>query len=215
MSRIGMEPVKLPEGASVSFTIVPPPAGNLLNYPMTKRMWMIKPRNTIHDFGECTVVNVTGPKGSVSQKLHSVVQVRLEGDQVVVEPRCGGTSKAGQTMWGTARALVANMVRGVTRGYSRELEFVGVGFRAALDKERLVCKLGVSHDVIYEIPARFAKYVTLAMPTQTQVVVTGVDKQAVHEVAAQIRDMKRPEPYKGKGIRYAGEVIKLKAGKKK
>lgn len=215
MSRIGKMPVKLPEGTSIAIDSVPPPAGDLLKYPMTQRLWTIKPRNIEHDFGECALVHVTGPKGTVSTKLHSVVQVAVEGDQVSVVPRCGGTSKCGQTMWGTARAHIANMVRGVTRGYTRELEFVGVGFRTALDNGRLVSRLGVSHDVIYTLPPRFEGKVTLAVPTQTQVVVSGADKQAVHEVAAQIRDLKRPEPYKGKGIRYAGEVIKLKAGKKK
>lgn len=215
MSRIGQQPVKLPEGARVTVESVPPPTGDLLKYPMTPRLWKIKPRKLEHDFGECALVHVAGPRGTVSTKLHSVVQVRVEGDQVVVSPLCGGTSKCGMTMWGTARALIANMVRGVTRGYTRELEFVGVGFRTALEKGRLVCRLGVSHDVIYELPARFAGTVTLAVPSQTQVVVSGPDKQAVHEVAAQIRDLKRPEPYKGKGIRYAGEVIKLKTGKKK
>lgn len=215
MSRVGKAAVKVPDGASVTIDSIPPPYGDLLKYPMTPRLWKIKPRNLEHDFGECAVVSVTGPKGSVSTKLHSVVQVAVDGDQVIVTPRCGGTSKCGMTMWGTARALIANMVRGVTRGYTRELEFVGVGFRTALDNDRLVCRLGVSHDVIYTLPPRFAGKVKLAVPTQTQVVVSGTDKQAVHEVAAQIRDLKRPEPYKGKGIRYAGEVIKLKAGKKK
>lgn len=216
MSRVGKAPVKVPDGVSVSVAEVPPPFGDLLKYPMTPRMWTIKPRSLEHDFGECALVTATGPKGSLSTKLHSVVRVKVDGDLVVIEPRCGGASTAGRTMWGTARALVANMVRGVTRGYSRELEFVGVGFRGALDTDgRLVCRLGFSHDVVYTVPVRFKGKVALAMPTQTQVVLTGVDKQAVHEVAAQIRDLKRPEPYKGKGIRYVGEVIKLKPGKKK
>jgi large subunit ribosomal protein L6 len=216
MSRVGKAAVKLPEGTTISIDSIPPPAGDLLKYPMTPRLWKVKPRPIMHDFGECALVSVSGPRGSVSTKFHSVVQVKVDGDQVMVEPRCGGESKCGRTMWGTARALIANMVRGVTRGYTRELEFVGVGFRGALEGgSRLVCKLGYSHNVVYTLPKRFEGKAAMAMPSQTQLVVSGVDKQAVHEVAAQIRDLKRPEPYKGKGIRYAGEVIKLRPGKKK
>mmetsp|Transcript_1188 Transcript_1188/g.2781 ORF Transcript_1188/g.2781 Transcript_1188/m.2781 type:complete len:238 (-) Transcript_1188:269-982(-) len=215
MSRIGRQPVKLPEGTSASIEEVVPPMGDLLSYPVSKRLWKARPQPNLHDFGTCAQVTVTGPKGTSSVKLHSIVQVDQQDDRLVVSPRCGGESTCGKVMWGTSRALISNMVTGVTRGYTKELELVGVGFRAALQGDRLVCKLGFSHDVVYEIPERFRGSASIEVPNLTSVVVTGVDKQAVHEVAAQIRDLRRPEPYKGKGIRYAGESIKLKAGKKK
>lgn len=216
MSRVGLVPVKIPTGAAVKVEAVAPPLGDILEYPVNKRLWRAKPRTgKEHDFGDCDVVTVTGPKGEVSRKLHSVVRARVEGDNVVVEPRCGGNSRCGRTMWGTSRAHIANMVHGVTRGYKRDLELVGVGFRAAMQGDGIMFKIGFSHDVTYRVPDRMQHLAQLSVPNQTTISVTGIDKHAVNEVAAQIRDLRRPEPYKGKGIRYAGEVIKLKQGKKK
>jgi large subunit ribosomal protein L6 len=114
-------------------------------------------------------------------------------------------------MWGTSRTLVANLVTGVTKGFEKKLEITGVGYRAAVQGKNLQIALGYSHDVIFPIPAG----ITIATPKPTEVVVTGIDRQKVGQVAAEIRGFRPPEPYKGKGVKYAGEYIFRKEGKKK
>ena len=154
-------------------------------------------------------IEVKGPKGTRSFTATDDVTLSLENDAVKVSPR--GTSKRARQQWGMARSMVENLVIGVTTGFKKELEIQGVGYRAAMAGNVLKLSLGYSHEVNFDVP----KGVTVAVPKQTEIVVEGNDPQAVGEVAAQIRDWRRPEPYKGKGIRYKGEFIFRKEGKKK
>ena len=137
------------------------------------------------------------------------VELKKEGDQLVCKAL--GNSRHANAMSGTMRALVANMVTGVTQGFERRLTLVGVGFRAQAQGDKLNLALGYSHPVVHQMP----KGVKVATPTQTEIVITGVDKQQVGQVAAEVRAYRPPEPYKGKGVRYVNEVIVLKETKKK
>ena len=154
-------------------------------------------------------IEVKGPKGTRSFTAPDDVTITLDGATVTVTPR--GTSKRARSMWGMSRSMVANLVEGVTTGFKKELEIQGVGYRAAAQGTALKLSLGYSHEVLFEAPAG----VTVTAPKQTEILVEGIDQQAVGQVAANIRDWKRPEPYKGKGIRYKGEFIFRKEGKKK
>ncbi|NBB16923.1 50S ribosomal protein L6 [Caulobacter sp. SLTY] len=154
-------------------------------------------------------VSVKGPKGQTSWTVIDDVTVTQEGDELTVAPR--DESTRARAMWGLTRTLVANMVHGVTEGFERKLELVGVGYRAALKGSNLSLQLGFSHDVDVEPPAG----VTFAVPKQTEITISGIDKQAVGEIASKIRRLRPPEPYKGKGVRYAGEKVRRKEGKKK
>ena len=158
---------------------------------------------------EGQTVKMKGPKGQLQFIAHDDVEVKFENGAVKVAPRIE-TNRA-QAMYGTARAQVANLVEGVTKGFEKKLEITGVGYRAAVQGKNLQIALGYSHDVIYPIPAGIA----IATPKPTEVVVTGTDRQKVGQVAAEIRGFRRPEPYKGKGVKYAGEYIFRKEGKKK
>jgi len=151
-------------------------------------------------------VTLKGAKGTLSVPLINGVAVVQESDQLSVKYDESNRMQAGAT-----RAHLANMVKGVTTGYERKLELVGVGYRAAVQGKALNLTLGFSHPVTYEMP----EGITIESPTQTEVLIKGVDKQRVGQVAAEIRDIRPPEPYKGKGVRYAGEKIELKEGKKK
>jgi large subunit ribosomal protein L6 len=155
------------------------------------------------------IVKVKGPKGALQLALHGDVEAKMEKGGVQVDPR--SDSKRARAMWGTYRTLVANLVAGVTNGFERRLEITGVGYRAAVQGKNLQIALGYSHDIVYPIPDGIA----IATPRPTEVVITGIDKQKVGQVAAEIRDFRKPEPYKGKGIKYAGEYIFRKEGKKK
>jgi len=152
-------------------------------------------------------ITVKGPLGALSRTFGSEVAIERNGDELVVK---AALPEAG-AMHGTARALVANMVRGVTEGFEKKLTLVGVGFRAQAAGDKLNLSLGFSHPVVHQMP----KGVTVATPQQTEIVVKGIDKQAVGQVAAQIRAYRPPEPYKGKGVRYHDEHVKLKETKKK
>ncbi|MDP4824123.1 MAG: 50S ribosomal protein L6 [Aestuariivirgaceae bacterium] len=152
---------------------------------------------------------VKGPKGELKFALVDHVIAKLEGAEVDVQPR--DQSKAARSAWGMSRTMVANMVKGVTEGYTRNLEITGVGYRAAVQGKELQLQLGYSHDVKYAIP----EGITIVTPKPTEIVVSGVDKQRVGQVAAEIRSYREPEPYKGKGVKYAGEYIFRKEGKKK
>ena len=154
-------------------------------------------------------VSVRGPKGEQSLTLMDIVDVKQTEEGLVVVP--ANDSREARAAWGTTRALLANMVVGVKDGFTKKLVIQGVGFRAALQGKDLKLSLGFSHDVVYQTPAG----ITLAVPTPTEVVVTGADKQQVGQVAANIRGYRKPEPYKGKGVRYDGEYIARKEGKKK
>jgi large subunit ribosomal protein L6 len=154
-------------------------------------------------------VTVKGPKGEQSLSLMEIVDAKQTDHGIVVEP--ANDSKEANAAWGTTRALINNMVEGVTKGFSKKLIIQGVGFRAAMQGKDIKLSLGFSHDVIYETP----KGITITVPVATEVLVSGVDKQQVGQVAANIRGYRPPEPYKGKGVRYEGEYIARKEGKKK
>jgi large subunit ribosomal protein L6 len=154
-------------------------------------------------------VTVKGPKGQRQFTATDDVSITIDGNVVTVEPR--GKSKRARQQWGMSRTMVANLVTGVTDGFKRELEIQGVGYRAQMQGNKLVLNLGLSHDVNFEVP----QGVTVTTPKQTEIVVEGIDQQLVGQVAANIREWRAPEPYKGKGIRYKDEYIFRKEGKKK
>jgi large subunit ribosomal protein L6 len=154
-------------------------------------------------------VKVKGPKGALEVVLHDDVLPKMENGGVVVVPRV--ETKRARAMWGLSRSLVNNLVTGVTKGFEQRLEISGVGYRAAVQGKKLQLSLGFSHEVNYAIPEGIA----IVAPRPTEIVVTGIDRQKVGQVAAEIRAFRPPEPYKGKGVKYAGEYIFRKEGKKK
>ena len=154
-------------------------------------------------------IEVKGPKGTRSFTAGDDVTLTVDGTTIKVTPR--GMSKRARQQWGMTRSMVANLVVGVTEGFKKDLEIQGVGYRAAMAGNVLKLSLGYSHEVNFEVP----KGVTVTSPKQTEIVVEGIDQQLVGQVAANIREWKRPEPYKGKGIRYKDEYIFRKEGKKK
>jgi large subunit ribosomal protein L6 len=177
MSRIGKNPVTIPEGVNVDLS------------------------------GQN--IKVKGPKGELNFVIHDEVSVKLEDNVVVVSPRTG--SRLARSLWATTRSVINNMCVGVKDGYEKKLEINGVGYRAAIEGKSVVLQLGFSHEVRYEIPAG----VEIKAEKPTLLAVSGIDKQLVGEVAAKIRAYRPPEPYKGKGVRYEGEYIMRKEGKKK
>jgi large subunit ribosomal protein L6 len=154
-------------------------------------------------------ISVKGPLGALSQRLSP--QVKVERVENRIEFKAVNNSHYANAMSGTLRALVANMVAGVTKGFEKRLALVGVGYRAQAQGDKLNLTLGYSHAVVHPMP----KGVKAETPTQTEIVIKGVDRQLVGQVAAEVRAYRRPEPYKGKGVRYAGEHITLKETKKK
>ncbi|MBH64852.1 MAG: 50S ribosomal protein L6 [Alphaproteobacteria bacterium] len=177
MSRIGQQPVPVPQGVTVKF------AGQ--------------------------EVTAKGPKGELSMTLVEEVLASMEDDHIVVKPR--DNSKRSRTMWGMQRTLMDNLVRGVFEGFSVELEIIGVGYRAAVEGRNLNLQMGYSHEINYPIPDG----IEIKCERPTAVAVSGADRQQVGQVAAEIRSFRKPEPYKGKGIRYVGEYVFRKEGKKK
>jgi large subunit ribosomal protein L6 len=176
MSRIGKQPIEIPDGVNVAV-----------------------------DPGRVTV---NGPLGELTQNVPARMQIdKEEGQLLVKRPTDRGDDRA---LHGLTRSLVANMVEGVTKGFEKKLEIQGVGYRATLRGTDLELNVGYSHSVVIPPPAG----ITFEVPTQTEIVVKGIDKQAVGEIAAEIRDVRKPEPYKGKGIRYAGEYVRRKVGKR-
>jgi large subunit ribosomal protein L6 len=155
------------------------------------------------------VVSAKGPKGEQSLTLMDIVNVKQTDEGLVIEP--ANDTKQARAAWGTTRALIANMVTGVKDGFEKKLLIQGVGFRAAMQGKDLKLSLGYSHEILFETPVG----ITIATPTATEIVVAGADKQQVGQVAANIRGFRRPEPYKGKGVRYADEFVARKEGKKK
>jgi large subunit ribosomal protein L6 len=173
MSRIGKQPISIPEGVEIKITD--------------------------------NQISVKGPKGELKQDTLPEVDLVMEEKELKVKPKNENAS----AVWGLTRALVANMVKGVTEGFEKKLEIEGVGFRAVMEGEKLVLSLGLSHLVYVEAPEGIKFSVEKNVMT-----VAGIDKQLVGQTAAKIRDLKKPEPYKGKGIHYLGEVVRRKAGKK-
>ena len=158
---------------------------------------------------EGQTVKVKGPKGALQLVLHDDVAAKMDKGAIQIDPR--SQTKRARSQWGTARTLVNNLMTGVTKGFEEKLEITGVGYRAALQGKNLQISLGYSHEVLYPVP----EGITIAAPKPTEIVVTGIDKQKVGQVAAEIRSFRPPEPYKGKGVKYAGEYIFRKEGKKK
>jgi large subunit ribosomal protein L6 len=158
---------------------------------------------------EGQTVKVKGPKGALQVVLHDDVAAKMDQGAIRVDPR--GETKRARSLWGTSRTLVSNLVAGVTKGFEERLEITGVGFRAAVQGKNLQLALGYSHDVVFAIPEGIA----IVTPRPTEIVITGIDRQQVGQVAAEIRGYRPPEPYKGKGVKYAGEYIFRKEGKKK
>jgi len=154
-------------------------------------------------------ITVKGPKGQLNWTVVEEIEVKQDADSLSVAPR--GETARHKAMWGLSRTLIANMVKGVTDGFEVNLELVGVGYRAAMKGQNLELSLGFSHPVEVPPPAG----ITFTVPKQTEIKISGIDKQAVGELAAKIRKIRPPEPYKAKGVRYAGEKVRRKEGKKK
>jgi large subunit ribosomal protein L6 len=154
-------------------------------------------------------ISVKGPKGTLSLAVDDRVAVAMDKGEIKIDPK--DESKEARALWGTTRANLNNIMTGVTKGFERKLEITGVGYRAAVQGKNLQLALGYSHDVLYPIPEGIA----VATPKPTEILVTGIDKKKVGQVAAEIRAYRPPEPYKGKGVRYADEFIFRKEGKKK
>ena len=156
-------------------------------------------------------VNVKGPKGQLSFVAHELIEVSKTDDGISVMPR--DESKQARSLWGMSRTMVANLVTGVSKGFEKKLEINGVGYKAALQGKNLNLSLGYSHDVIFPVPEGIT--VAVQGQKQDQIIVSGIDRQKVGQVAAEIREFRGPEPYKGKGVKYASEKIFRKEGKKK
>jgi large subunit ribosomal protein L6 len=158
---------------------------------------------------EGQTVKVKGPKGALSFVVPDDVTVKLDGGQIKVDPR--NETKRARSQWGTSRTLISNLIAGVSKGFERRLEITGVGYRAAVQGKNLNIALGYSHDINYPIP----EGITIATPRPVEIIISGADRQKVGQVAAEIREYRPPEPYKGKGIKYSDERIFRKEGKKK
>ena len=158
---------------------------------------------------EGQTVKLKGPKGALSTVVPDDVDVKLDDGRIKVDPR--NDTKRARAQWGTSRTLIANLIAGVSKGFERRLEINGVGYRAAVQGKNLQLALGYSHDVVYPIP----EGITIVTPRPVEIVISGADRQKVGQVAAEIREYRPPEPYKGKGIKYADERIFRKEGKKK
>ncbi len=177
MSRIGKNPVAVPDGVTVNV--------------------------------DGQTVKAKGPKGELSVVVHDDVSVKMVDGKVKLDQRVN--SLRAKKLWPTMRTLVKNIVVGVKEGYNESLEIQGVGYRCAMQGSTLVLQLGFSHEVRYDVP----KGIEIKVETPTSIKIAGIDKQAVGQAAAKIRSFKKPEPYKGKGIRYTGEYVPMKEGKKK
>jgi large subunit ribosomal protein L6 len=158
---------------------------------------------------EGQTVSVKGAKGELSFVVHDDVAVSMNDNQIKVDPRF--ETKRARALWGTSRAQINNLVVGVTQGFEKKLEITGVGYKAAVAGKSLQLSLGYSHDINFPIPAG----ISIVTPKPTEITITGIDKRQVGQVAAEIREYRGPEPYKGKGVKYAGEFIFRKEGKKK
>lgn len=163
--------------------------------------------NVTVDLKEDNMLSVKGPKGELKQKFSDRVELSIEDNEIIVNRK--GDDKFSRSLHGLTRALVANMVNGVNEGYTRKLEIVGVGYKAEMKGKKILLNLGYSHPIVLGVPDD----IKLETPTPNEVVVSGIDKEMVGAVAAKIRSFRKPEPYKGKGIKYAGEYIRRKAGK--
>ena len=166
------------------------------------------PSGVTADIADGTLT-VKGPKGTLSMGLSDLIDYKIDGDEIAVNP--ANDTKQARSYWGMQRTLVSNLVEGVTEGFSKTLEISGVGYRAQMQGKNLKLQLGFSHDVDIAVP----EGIEVKCPDQTTVIISGIDKRAVGQLAAEIREWRKPEPYKGKGIKYQGEYVFRKEGKKK
>jgi large subunit ribosomal protein L6 len=194
MSRIGKKPIAIPKGVTVKVADPPTRKGDA-------------PTRVIGGEGAPGVIEIQGPKGKLRQAYPAGINFEL-ADGHLVAKLSSDNPELGK-FHGLARSLVANAVMGVTQGFKKELDIVGVGYRAELKGKQVVFALGYSHAVVFDIP----QGIDVAIDKQTHITVTGVDRQLVGQVAANIRRLRKPDPYKQKGVRYTGEVLKKKAGK--
>jgi large subunit ribosomal protein L6 len=164
------------------------------------------PANTNINLANNLVV-VKGPKGELSQQFHSKINIEKKENQILITRN--NDSKESKSLHGLTRALIANMVEGVNNGFTKKLEIIGVGYKAEMRGKNLVLTIGYSHQIVLGIPDS----ITITTPTPTEIFITGINKELVGRIAAKIRNFRKPEPYKGKGIKYAGEHIRRKAGK--
>jgi len=153
------------------------------------------------------LITVKGPKGELQREIHENVNVEVKDGTITVSKK--SEDKFGRSLWGLTRALIANMIEGVTNGFTRKLEIVGVGYKAEMKGKTLLLNLGYSHPIVIKVPDE----IQLSAPTNNEVLVSGINKELVGLVAAKIRSFRKPEPYKGKGVKYEGEYIRRKAGK--
>jgi large subunit ribosomal protein L6 len=163
--------------------------------------------NITVDLKEYNTITIKGPKGELSRQFSDRVQIEVENDQILVARK--DDDKTSRALHGLTRALLANMVQGVSDGFVRKLELVGVGYKAEMKGKKLLLNIGYSHPIVFGAPPSL----TIATPTATEINISGIDKELVGAAAAKIRSFRKPEPYKGKGIKYAGEYIRRKAGK--
>ena len=168
---------------------------------------VIIPANVTLDVAAGNVVTVKGPKGELTKAMHPDMIIEMEGNTILVKRP--SEVKAHKSLHGLTRTLISNMIEGVEKGYKKDLEILGVGYRVAKEGKNLVMNLGYSHQVIMEE----IEGITIEVPAPNKITISGIDKQAVGQFAAEVREKRPPEPYKGKGIRYAGEVVRRKEGK--
>ncbi len=168
---------------------------------------IVIPDNVTINIGEGNFITVKGPKGELQKKIPSEIDLKIDGNQL--HAICHSEDKFNRSLHGLARALMANMIEGVANGFTKKLEIVGVGYKAEMKGKKLLLNLGYSHPIIISVP----ESISLITPIPTEINVSGIDKELVGLVAAKIRSYRKPEPYKGKGVKYAGEYIRRKAGK--
>ena len=219
MSRIGRKPVLIPESVQVTEVDYDPdwlhPIKKPSPYTLQRMIENLPTKESFQAFGTPKRAKVEGPLGAIHVPLHSYLRMAVGAGSVSVRPECDGATKLGRTLWGTTRALLANAVRGVSQGYRKDLELHGIGFKAAVQKgddgrDTVTMRLGYANEIVYVVPHG----VTVSAPTQTTLVVYGAHKMHVGNVAAALRRFREPDAYKGKGVRYAGEVLRLKQGKR-
>ncbi len=165
------------------------------------------PEKVTVDLQENNYMVVKGPKGQLERQLHPKINIEVKDGQVVVTRN--DDSKFSRSLHGLTRQLIANMIEGVSKGFSKKLQIIGVGYRAEMKGKKLILTIGYSHPIVFSAPDS----ITISTPSQTEIVISGIDKELVGLIAAKIRSFRKPEPYKGKGIRYENEYVRRKAGK--
>ncbi|MCD6374269.1 MAG: 50S ribosomal protein L6 [Caldisericaceae bacterium] len=165
------------------------------------------PENVTVDLQENNYMVVKGPKGQLERQLHPKINIEVKENEVVVTRQ--DDSKFSRSLHGLTRQLIANMIDGVSKGFTKKLQIIGVGYRAEMKGKKLVLTLGYSHPIVFSVP----ESITITTPSPTEILISGIDKELVGLIAAKIRSFRKPEPYKGKGVRYENEYVRRKAGK--